>query len=55
MDPVPWPLLQYLDRPIILEIARVHLAARKAILSTESKAIDEAQDILKRAGVAAKS
>jgi hypothetical protein len=49
-DPVPWPLLQYLDKQIIFELARIHLDARKAILAVETKAIDEAQAVLKRAG-----
>ncbi len=54
-DPAPWWVLQYLDRQIVLELARVHFDARKAILAVESKAIDEAQSILKRAGAGAKS
>lgn len=54
-DPVPWPLLQFLDREVIFELARIHLDARKAILAIETKAIDQAQDVLKRAaGVRAK-
>jgi hypothetical protein len=53
-DPVPWPLLQFLDKQIIFELARIHLDARKAILAVETKAIDEAQAVLKRAGAAAK-
>jgi hypothetical protein len=51
-DPVPWPLLQFLDKQIIFELARIHLDARKAILAVETKAIDEAQAVLKRAGAA---
>ena len=55
IDPVPWWALRHLDKQIVLELARVHLDARKAILAIESKALDEAQSILQRSGVSAKS
>jgi hypothetical protein len=49
-DPVPWWVLQYLEKEQIVQVARIQLEMQRAMLAAHSKALDQVAGVLQSAG-----
>jgi hypothetical protein len=47
-DPVPWPILQYLEKEQLLEVARIQLEYQLAVNEAQGKAMEQVKGMLER-------
>lgn len=49
-DPIPWPLLQQLDKNILTQVAITQLQLQKEVLGAQTKALDHMIGLLSKKG-----
>ncbi|MCW3473412.1 hypothetical protein [Limobrevibacterium gyesilva] len=45
-DPVPWWIIQELDKNVLTQLATIHLQLQKDILAAQTKSIDASMKVL---------
>jgi len=49
-DPVPWWLISHLDKNSLVQLAQVQLQLQQVVLESQLKAVQQAQQIIAKAG-----
>ena len=49
-DPVPWWLVSQLDKNSLVQLAQVQLQLQQVMLQSQLKAVQQAQEIIAKAG-----
>lgn len=49
-DPVPWWLISQLDKGSLVQLAQVQLQLQQTVLESQLKAVQQAQQIIAKAG-----